>query len=80
MSDKLQFVAEAFDKLKLVGHQTGRASDTALPLPHDRQFHKARFIRRVINALRRFFEIRRLGPKDIRHECLRIAIVEREPA
>src|SRR5438105_255189 len=46
---------------------------------HHRQLNKARLIRRVINPLRRFLKIFRLGPENIRHELLRIAIVKRKP-
>ena len=34
----------------------------------------------MIYALRRLAVIPRLGPENIRHECLRIAVVERKPA
>jgi hypothetical protein len=34
----------------------------------------------VVNPLHRFLVIGGLGPKDVRYKCLRIAIVEREPA
>src|SRR5579885_2468419 len=47
---------------------------------HHRQLDKARLARRVIQTLRRFAIIPGLCPEDAWHECLRVAIVEREPA
>src|SRR6266850_6866221 len=49
-----------------------------------RQLDEARLFvtlpRRVIDALRGFAKIALLGPEDIGHESLRVAIVKREPA
>src|SRR5438552_7611810 len=46
----------------------------------NRQLDKARLVRRVIDTLRCFLIIVRHGPADVRHEGLRVAIVNREPA
>ena len=45
-----------------------------------RQFDEARLARRVVDPLRGFSIILRLGPEDVVDEGLRIAVVEREPA
>src|SRR6266542_6069754 len=50
-----------------------------LPLFHQRQLDKTCLTRSVVDTLRSRSIIRRLGPKDIRYEGLRIAIVEWEP-
>jgi hypothetical protein len=42
---------------------------------HHRQFDEAGMVRRVIDALRGFLIIRRLGPENIRHEGLRVSVV-----
>ncbi len=44
-----------------------------------RQFNEACVPGRVVDALRRLVKILRLSPKDIGHEGLGIAVVEREP-
>src|SRR5262245_40328765 len=48
-------------------------------LPNHRQFDRARLVGRVPHALRRLLKIRGLGEHDVRHEALRIAVIEREP-
>src|SRR5258708_40123566 len=49
---------------------------------HQRQFDKALLTRSVCveNTLHSFPVIPRLGPEDIRHKSLRVAVVQREPA
>src|SRR5437870_12331721 len=44
-----------------------------------RQLDKACLTGRVIDALRCFSVIFRLGPEDVRNKCLRIAIVKWKP-
>ena len=50
-----------------------------LPFFYEWQFDKACVLGRMINPLRRLLVIGRSGPKNIGHECLRIAVVKREP-
>src|SRR5262249_28108885 len=50
-----------------------------LPFRH-RQFNKTRLLRRMKDALRRLLIISRLSPKNVRHKCLWIPVVQREPA
>ena len=51
-----------------------------LLLTHDWQLDEARPAGRMVDALHRFPVVAGLRPEDVRHERLRIAIVEREPA
>ena len=56
------------------------ARESASGRRHHRQLDEARLAGRVIDPLRRLAVVRRLRAEDVRHEGLRIAIVEREPA
>src|SRR5690242_21555778 len=47
---------------------------------HQRQLNKAGLIRGVVNTLCGFVVVGGLGPENIGHKGLRIAVVEREPA
>src|ERR1700676_371953 len=47
---------------------------------YQRKLDKAGLARRVVHPLHRFPVIARLGPKNIGHESLRIAVVQRAPA
>src|SRR6266498_3036533 len=53
-----------------------------LPRGYKRKFYEAltfRVARRVIDPLCGFAIIAWLGPENIGHKCLRVAIIEREP-
>ena len=45
-----------------------------------RQLDEARLLRGVVDALGGLTIVGRLGPEDIGHERLRVAVVQREPA
>src|SRR5579859_561497 len=69
-------------KWKMWCEKRASCTPTSSRPTHHRQFHVAGHSRLVAmpDGLRRALVISRLGPEDIGHKSLRIAIVEREPA